>query len=109
MEFIAGFFSRNKTKSPQISEDDAYLMIVIIGLDKVFKNNNDSEKNNDSKINLEDHRKVICEIYDKRYKAYWENWFKNVTFWSVIILLFPFVLNKLPTVIYHILKIFNFL
>ena len=97
-EYFRGVFHRKNTTSFQISEDDAYLMIVTI-----IYSENDYNKDADK------HRKVICEIYDKRYKAYWKKWFENITLWSVIILLFPFVLNKLPTVIYHILKIFNYL
>ena len=95
-EFFVGLFTRKKTTYLPISEDDAYLLIVTIGF---------SEE--DFKKNLDKHRKVVCQIYDKRYNAYWKHWFKNVTFWSVIILLLPFVLNILPSVIYHILKIFK--
>ncbi len=97
-EYFRGVFHRKNTTSFQISEDDAYLMIVTIRYSE-DDYNKDADK----------HRIVICEIYDKRYKAYWKKWFENITLWSVIILLFPFVLNKLPTVIYHILKIFNYL
>ncbi|MBR0239137.1 MAG: hypothetical protein IJQ39_13670 [Thermoguttaceae bacterium] len=76
---IAGFFSAKKYI--QLSKLDSYLLIIT---SKYI-----DEQESDILIQ---HKKAICEIYRQRYRDYWRHWFKNITLWSIIILILPHVL-----------------
>ena len=76
-----------------ISLEDAYLVILLI-----WDNDHEAEFN----TYIDNHKKAICDIFEKRYRAYLWDRFKNISLWSLFIFIFP-----LLTKIYDVWNYFN--
>lgn len=90
LDHIRSYWSR---KYIPISLEDAYLVILLIW---------DENHNDEFEKNLQNHKKAICDIFEKRYRAYLRDWVKNISLWSLFIFIFP-----LLTKIYDAWNYFN--
>ena len=79
-----------------LSQEDAYLIILLTW---------DEKHNDEFEKNLQNHKKAICNIYDKRYKAFWWYWFETISFWSFFIYILP-LLTAFGKVVYFWIRNF---
>ncbi len=91
LENICSFFSR--AKYIPISNDDAYLIVLLTW---------NPEREDTFKGNLNKHRKALCNIFDKRYRACLWNFFTHISLWSLFIFILPLLKE-----VYKIWSYFN--